>query len=154
MSASAAPRQPFPGLARTRTRAARLTAPVSWAVGLLAAVALLYVRDPHQSGSYGFCPWLLLTGQYCPGCGGLRAVHDLAHGDLLAAATSNVVVVAAVPVAVLAWAGWLRARWSGRPWTSRLLSPRLRGPVLVSAVAFLAAFTLVRNLGVGAWLAP
>ena len=53
------------------------------------------------AGSWGYCPWLALTGQYCPGCGSLRAVNDLDHGDLLGAASSNLVFVAMVPLLVL-----------------------------------------------------
>ncbi|MGH3356890.1 MAG: DUF2752 domain-containing protein, partial [Nocardioidaceae bacterium] len=100
----------------------RLTAPAATAAGLLAAVALLHVRDPHQSGSYAFCPWLALTGTYCPGCGGLRAVNDLTHTDVADALSSNLLVVALVPVAALLWVGWARARWRGRDFTSPLLA--------------------------------
>src|SRR5262245_63523111 len=93
----------------------RLSEPLLMATGLLFAVALLHVRDPHQSGSYGFCPWLLLTGTYCPGCGGLRAVNDLTDGHVGAALSSNLLVVCLIPAAVLAWAVWAHARWRGRP---------------------------------------
>lgn len=124
--------------------------PALWAVGLLAAVALLHLRDPHESGSYLYCPWLLLTGTYCPGCGGLRAVNDLTNGDLGAALSSNLLVVVLIPVAVLLWAGWVRSRWRGQRFTSALFAP----PVLWSLLAVVLAFGLLRNLGFAAWLAP
>ena len=82
--------------------------------GLLAASVLLHLRDPHQSGSWGYCPWLMLTGTYCPGCGGLRAVNDLTHGDVAGAASSNLLFVASLPAPVAVW--WLRSmldRWRG-----------------------------------------
>lgn len=136
------------------TAAGRLAEPLLLAAGLSAAVALLHVHDPHQSGSYGYCPWLLLTGTYCPGCGGLRAVHDLTDGDVGAALSSNLLVVALVPVAAAAWVAWARARWRGRP----LLAPAAARPATKPAAWVLAAvvvaFTLLRNLGAGAWLAP
>lgn len=122
---------------------------------MLAATTVLYVRDPHVSGSYGFCPWNLLTGGYCPGCGALRAVHDLAHGDLLAAASSNLLLVVAVPVALLLWAVWLRAAWRRRP--SPLLrtwAGRRRRATLWSLAVVVLAFTVLRNLELGARLAP
>ena len=128
----------------------RLAEPLFLATGLLFAVALLHVRDPHQSGSYGFCPWLLLTGTYCPGCGGLRAVHDLTDGHVGAALSSNVLVVTLIPVAVLAWALWVRARWRGQP----LHAPAGAKPAGWALAAVVLAFTVLRNLGVGAWLAP
>ena len=51
-------------------------------VSSCAATIALRLRDPHDSGSWGYCPWKLLTGLDCPGCGALRAVNDLTHGDL------------------------------------------------------------------------
>jgi Protein of unknown function (DUF2752) len=127
-----------------------MAAPVLWAVGMLAAVALLHVRDPHESGSYAYCPWLLLTGTPCPGCGGLRAVHDLTNGDLAAAASSNLLVVTLIPVAVLLWAAWTRSRWRGRPFSTPLFSTSALASLLVVAIAF----GVLRNVEATSWLAP
>ena len=116
----------------------------------LAAATLLYLRDPHGSGSYGYCPFLLITGRPCPGCGGLRAIHDLVHGDVVAAISSNaLVVVAAVTVGVL-WLGWLVRRWRGRPGGMVQLSERTAWLLLAAAVVF----GIVRNTPWGSWLAP
>ena len=54
-------------------------------------------------GAWGFCPWLVLTGTYCPGCGGLRAVNDLTNGDVRAAFASNALFVALVPAIAVMW---------------------------------------------------
>lgn len=131
-------------------RRARMTAPALWAVGMLAAVVLLHVRDPHESGSYAYCPWLLLTGTPCPGCGGLRAVHDLTNGDIAAAVSSNLLVVALIPVAVLLWVGWTRSRWRGRTFTTPLFSV----PALTSLLVVVVAFGVLRNVEATSWLAP
>lgn len=129
----------------------RVTAPVAVAVAVLAASVVLHVRDPHQSGSYLFCPWLLLTGTYCPGCGGLRAVNDLTHGDVVAAASSNLLFVGAVPLLVTLWARWLAARWRG---VRRTVDSRaaLAGATAFGVVALV--FWVVRNLPFAGWLAP
>ena len=127
-----------------------MTAPVLWAVGMIAAVVLLHVRDPHESGSYAYCPWLLLTGTPCPGCGGLRAVHDLTNGDVAAAVSSNLLVVALIPVAVLLWAAWARSRWRGRTFTTPLFSV----PALASLLVVAVAFGVLRNVEAASWLAP
>lgn len=109
------------------------------------------MRDPHLHGSYGFCPWLALTGTTCPLCGGLRAVHDLGQGDLAAAASSNLLLVAALPFAVVAWVRSLAAGWAGRgsPYDDRRV---LRTVLVVVATALL--FWVARNLPFAGWLAP
>ncbi len=73
----------------------------------------LHLRDPHESGSWGFCPWQVVTGTSCPGCGGLRAVNDLTRGELAAAASSNLLFVSVIPLAVWLWLRSLGQRWRG-----------------------------------------
>ena len=135
----------------TRTRWQRLQGPTLLAGGVLGASLLLHLRDPHQGGSYAYCPWLLLTGTYCPGCGGLRAVNDLTHGDLAAAASSNLLFVASLPVLVLWWASTVRDRWQGRV---RQVAARRHGMLAVAFLTVALVFAVVRNLPFGAWLAP
>jgi hypothetical protein len=136
------------------------------AVGVLGASILLHLRDPHASGSYGFCPWLIVTGTYCPGCGGLRAVNDLTRGDLASAASSNLLFVGSIPLLVLLWARWLRDRWAGDRWAadrpSRDQGAGARRPVGerralaygAAALAVAIAFAIARNTPWGGWLAP
>ena len=133
------------------SRRERLAAPLLLAGAVLGASVVLHLRDPHESGSYGFCPWLVLTGTYCPGCGGLRAVHDLTRGDLVSAASSNLLFVGAVPIVVVLWAAWARDRWRG---VTRRVDQRraMLGAAVFGALAL--AFWVVRNLPGLEWLAP
>jgi hypothetical protein len=127
----------------------RVKAPVLLAAAVLLASVALHLRDPHHSGSWGFCPWLVLTGTQCPGCGGLRAVNDLTNGDFAAAASSNLLVVSAIPVALVLWARWLRNSWRG---VTRHVSTR-RALVWCGLLVVLAiGFAVLRNLPVGSWL--
>jgi len=120
-------------------------------IGTLSLLTLaLHVRDPHQHGSWGLCPSAAL-GIYCPGCGGLRAVNDLTHGDVGAALSSNILVTLMIPVAVVLLALWAVDRWRGH--TRVVAWTRLR-PVVVSLVTVMLVFAVVRNTGSGAWLAP
>lgn len=120
--------------------------------GIVVALSVaLHLRDPHESGSWGFCPWLVLTGTNCPGCGGLRAVNDLTRGELASAASSNLLFVSAIPVAVGLWGRSLSQRWRG------VREPLPRNVVAVATavvVVLVVAFWVVRNLPFGAWLAP
>jgi len=118
---------------------------------VLGASVVLHVRDPHQQGAYGFCPWLALTGTHCPGCGGLRAVNDLTDLRVADAASSNLLLIGAIPLFGAAWVRSLRQRWTGvlRP------LPAARAHLLTAvAVTAVVAFWVVRNLPFGAWLAP
>lgn len=107
-------------------------------LGVLAAGALTYTGfvDPHQPGSlYPPCPFRLLTGWYCPACGGLRMTHDLLHGDLAAAAVDNVFVLTALPLLAI-WSVWRMSR--GR----RAFTPA----ALIVMVTATLAWTILRNL--------
>jgi hypothetical protein len=141
----------LPAAHETHSRWPRVQGPALLAGGVLGASLLLHLRDPHQSGSYAYCPWLLLTGTYCPGCGGLRAVNDLTNGDLAGAASSNLLFVASVPVLVLWWASTVRDRWRGR---LRQVAARRHARLAVAFLVLALVFAVVRNLPFGAWLAP
>jgi hypothetical protein len=134
----------------TAERWRRVRPPVLLAAGVLGASVLLHLRDPHRSGSWGYCPWLMLTGTYCPGCGGLRAVNDLTDGDVVGAASSNLLLVALLPVAAGVWLRSVTDRWRG---VARAVGSR-RQVVLGSCFLVLAlAFAVLRNTAVP-WLAP
>jgi hypothetical protein len=120
------------------------------AAGLLGASVLLHLRDPHHSGSWGYCPWLMLTGTYCPGCGGLRAVNDLTDGDVAGAASSNLLFIASLPVIAALWGRSVVDRWRG-------VTRQVDGQSVVMAVVAFAVlalvFAILRNT-VLPWLAP
>lgn len=84
------------------------------AAAVAAGAALVAVVDPGVPGHYPACPILAATGWYCPGCGGLRAVHALAHGDVAQALDRNALIVLALPVVLLAYLHWLRTLRAGR----------------------------------------
>ena len=120
------------------------------AAGALAALGsvALHVRDPHEPGSWGICPTALL-GLDCPGCGSLRAVHELTHGQLAAAASSNLLLVLAIPVVAVLWIRRLAVTW-----VHGSLAPPATPPAWVWGVLLvvMTVFTVLRNLPVGAWL--
>jgi len=62
-----------------------------------AAIILLRVFDPATSGVFPPCPLRYLTGLYCPGCGSLRAVHALLHGELGRAWAMNPLMIVSLP---------------------------------------------------------
>lgn len=80
--------------------------PLGLGAAAAAAAVLLVVRSPYAPLSYGICPSVLLLGVSCPGCGGLRATHDLLTGDVVAAWHANPLWVVVAPVLLLAWVRW------------------------------------------------
>ncbi|MCV7422777.1 DUF2752 domain-containing protein [Mycobacterium yunnanensis] len=120
-------------------RAARPISPrvaLANAGALTGALAYIGLRDPHAAG-FGFppCPFRMLTGWNCPGCGGLRMTHDVLHGDFAAAVVDNVFMLVALPMLAL----WLVARWR----TGLKLMPTSAVVVVVVATV---AWTVIRNL--------
>lgn len=137
-----------PADARAVPRARLWRGPVLTAALVGAATLLLAVRDPHQEGSYGSCPLYAATGLACPACGGLRATHDLAHGDLAAAWSTNALWVALVPVVVGLWVWWVVRAARGRP------APALPAWSAWVLLAAILVFGVLRNLPAFSALAP
>lgn len=79
----------------------RTTAPVLPLVLAAGAFALAaaYHLDPTDTGLV-LCPYRLLTGWACPGCGLTRAVHYLLHADVRAAFVHNPLAFVAAPLAL------------------------------------------------------
>ncbi|HQR45331.1 MAG TPA: DUF2752 domain-containing protein [Thermoanaerobaculia bacterium] len=74
-------------------------------LGLLLVVAggiVLFLFDPATHGFYPPCLFKTIFGAQCPGCGSLRAMHQLLHGNLAAAWALNKPVVVGLPLAAIA----------------------------------------------------
>jgi Protein of unknown function (DUF2752) len=129
-----------------------LWAPLSVAAAALAATTYLALVDPNQPGHYPICPFRSVTGYACPGCGSLRAVHDLATGNLAGALQRNMLTVLALPLLALLWVRWLRTNVSGP--RAAMLPAWLLRIALWSMLALVLAFGVMRNLPGLGWLGP
>lgn len=148
-----------------------------WWVGTLVAGAvagwLLWRFNPAFHGFYPRCLLYSTTGILCPGCGVLRASHQLLHGNVREAFALNPLFIAVLP-----FAGWYAIElWrdqTGREgdvahqkrhtgefaWLVRLgVDPdsvpglrRYAHPMAVLAGA-MAGFGIARNLPIASWLA-
>ena len=77
----------------------------------LALGAVMYFFDPSQGGIYPICLFHRMTGLMCPGCGSLRAIHQLLHGHLARAFQFNPLLVTLMPVGLwFGLASWRRAK--------------------------------------------
>lgn len=124
-------------------------APLVTGAVVAAATAYVALVDPNRPGHYLTCPLLALTGLACPGCGGLRATHDLARLDLAGAWAANPLWVLVAPLLVALWAVWLVRAWRGRP------GPRVPAGVAWTGLAVLVVFGVLRNVpALTGWLGP
>jgi hypothetical protein len=113
----------------------------------LAGAAALFLFDPAQNGFYPRCFFKMSSGLDCPGCGGLRATHQLLHGDIRAAFALNPLFVVAVPLLFLWTARAVTERFTQKKW------PRLVSPITAAwiAGATVVLFGILRNLPWRAW---
>lgn len=123
--------------------------PLAVAAGALLGAGFVANVDPNVAGHYPTCPFLAVTGWYCPGCGALRAIHALGNGDLLTALARNPVVVVALVYLAVAWVLWFRRRVSGR--LLQWLAPPW---VLHGVLGVILAFWVLRNVPGWTWLSP
>ncbi|MGN9839399.1 DUF2752 domain-containing protein [Nonomuraea sp. H19] len=142
------------GIATTEQRGTErlkgLLAPLGVAAATGAVFAFVGSVDPNEPGHYPTCPFLWLTGLYCPGCGTLRTIHALAHLDPVAALGLNPLAVVMIPFLVFWWGRWVVRAWQGRPRRTSLAHPAW----LWAFIAVIMVYWVVRNLPFGAFLAP
>jgi hypothetical protein len=110
----------------------------------LGALGFLHLFNPSSSTFYPTCPFLWATGCYCPGCGSLRALHQLTRGQLAAAFGLNPLMVLSLPF--LGYYALSRAKLTltGRPLKSVFIGPRLVWALL----GLILAYWVLRNLPV------
>lgn len=111
------------------------------ALSSMGACAVIALVDPGTAGRYPVCPTQALLGIDCPACGTLRGLHALSRGRVADALGHNVLLLVAVPIALLIWFRWARTA-VGLP-LRPLEMPRW---VLPTTVVVAAIFTIVRNL--------
>jgi uncharacterized protein DUF2752 len=138
-----------PGLPVAPSRARRLAGPASGALAAVAATGFLSLVSPHAHQVFLPCPFRLITGWYCPFCGGLRMVHDLAHGQVVAALHDDALALPVLVIAVAAWLNLVIGRWRGRP----VVRVRRPGWLWPAVAVILLAWTVLRNLPFGPFTA-
>jgi len=63
-------------------------------------LGIVYFFDPATTGFYPHCLFKTIFGLQCPGCGSLRAMHQLLHGNVAAAWALNPMLMIVGPLAV------------------------------------------------------
>jgi Protein of unknown function (DUF2752) len=73
---------------------------------IVVAAIILYFYNPSSSSIYPPSPFRALTGLYCPGCGTLRALHQLLHGHILKAFELNPLMMFAMPYLIYSYVSY------------------------------------------------
>jgi hypothetical protein len=110
---------------------------------LLGAIGglVLFWFDPRQYHFYPICLLHQTTGLLCPGCGALRATHQLLHGHLTTAFRFNPVLIVFLPFFV-----WLGARCGHQLARSQKVSIGVRPIWLWLILTAVLVVSVVRNL--------
>lgn len=69
-------------------------------MGVVAVAVVYTLFNPMQHHWPLRCPFKLITGLQCPGCGGQRAAYALLHGHFREAVSCNLFLVYAGPYAL------------------------------------------------------
>ena len=125
---------------------------VGLALAATPCVVLLLVRNPEDSGLFPPCPFLALTGYHCPGCGTLRALHQLLNGHLFTAIDYNPLTVFFLPFLAYAFLAAVVGGIGGSKFPTVFIPAGWIWTLLVAVIAF----GVLRNLPVSPFslLAP
>jgi len=102
---------------------------------------VLFCFDPRQYHFYPICFFHKATGLLCPGCGALRATHQLLHGHLAAAFRFNPMLVASLPFLL-----WFGAKYALQQARNQPVTIVVRPLWLWLALGAVLAVSVVRNL--------
>ncbi|PYV14756.1 MAG: DUF2752 domain-containing protein [Acidobacteria bacterium] len=123
-------------MAPRRARIPALCKAITMAAACGLALALLFFLDPARGGIFPPCPFRALTGYLCPGCGTLRALHQLLHGHLGAAFRLNPLSVSSLPFVGYSSLSSLLELITGRPLPRVFVRPSFIWALLFAILAF------------------
>ena len=75
----------------------RLTVGLIWLMTVAASV-YIFIFEPGKTGFFLDCPFRVMTGFNCPGCGTTRGLHRLLHGDIVGAFQFNPIMFLLLPI--------------------------------------------------------
>jgi Protein of unknown function (DUF2752) len=105
-------------------------------------LSFVYLLDPETSDLYPTCPFLSLTGFYCPGCGTLRALHQLTRGHPIAALDLNPLMMLLLPFIAYFLASHAMLAVTGRPLRTYFVRPAL----IWALLGVVLVYWLLRNI--------
>lgn len=113
------------------------------ALALLVLVVIYYWVDPVDYDFFPKCPFYVITGYKCPGCGSQRAIHQLLNLNITEAFRANPLLVVAIPYILLGFAFDYTSLKDRFP----VVKKHLFGPVAIVLVFIIViAYWILRNI--------
>jgi hypothetical protein len=112
--------------------------------GLALVATVLFLFDPSTHAFYPGCLFYKLTGLLCPGCGSLRALHQLLHGHFSAAFRFNPLLMLCLPVGL--WLAGVHCYRAFQNQPARTIQAFSSAKWIWLFVGITLAFTIWRNL--------
>ena len=111
---------------------------------VLLLVSLYYFFNPTVSNFFPKCPFYIMTGLFCPGCGSQRAVHDMMHLNIFEAINHNALMFFTFTFGIGLYL------YSKKKFSDLIYHPK--SPLIIFGIIFL--FGVLRNLDRFHFLAP
>lgn len=94
-------------------------------VGLTAISIFLFFFNPSSPANQFFpkCPFRLVTGCQCPGCGSTRAFYQLLHLHPVAAFKYNPLIILTMPFLIYGFLGFSKSAITGKPYRRLFIPP-------------------------------
>jgi len=106
------------------------------------AVIVLFYFAPGEGGIYPPCPTHYLTNFSCPGCGSLRALHNLLHGNIKEAFFFNPLMVMVLPFLTV----WFLLYVLKSIFAVKLPEVKLKPAIWWLIISGIILFMILRNL--------
>lgn len=114
----------FIPVAVDRTRQLMITGGVWLSVAAIAFFLFFFNPTSPANQFFPKCPFRLLTGFQCPGCGSTRACYHLLHLDPVTAFKLNPLMILTLPFIIYGLLGYTKSAFTGQP-PRRLFIPPL-----------------------------
>lgn len=114
-------------------------------IGVAASLLLplYFFIDPEKWKIFPKCPFLALTGLYCPGCGSQRAIHDLLHLRIASSLDHNLLVLPSLILLTFhAWQLYGNRGTNGQ--SQKILFHQPKTPYVL--LIFFLCFAVLRNV--------
>ena len=99
-------------------------------------VVIYFFLDPSKTAFFPKCPFLSLTGLYCPGCGSQRAVHHILQGEILEGIKYNLLFLLLAFVILYQAYRFALEKYRPKPVRNLLHRPIVTNGILIAVLLF------------------